>query len=87
VSERIHCFEISRDVWNQAIAALRARGWSLDMGGGLDHSWAVLERDGLRVEMDYDIWAGGELALFPADRKKANALLPTTVLAMLGGPW
>ncbi len=57
------------------------------MGGGLDHSWAVLERDGLRVEMDYDIWAGGELALSPADRKKANALLPTTVLAMLGGPW
>lgn len=87
MSERIHCFEISRDVWNQAIAALRARGWSLDMGGGLDHSWAVLERDGLRVEMDYDIWAGGELALSPADRKKANALLPTTVLAMLGGPW
>lgn len=87
MSERIHCFEISRDVWNQAIAALRARVWSLDMGGGLDHSWAVLERDGLRVEMDYDIWAGGELALSPADRKKANALLPTTVLAMLGGPW
>lgn len=86
MSERIHFSGISKDAWYEAISALREQGWSLDMGGGLDHSWALLERDGLRVEMEYDIWGEGELVLTAADGVKAKALLPPAVLAILGVP-
>lgn len=33
------------------------------MGGGLEHSWAVLERDGIRIDMEYDIWSGGQMVV------------------------
>lgn len=54
------------------------------MGGGLDHSWAVLERDDLRMETEYDVWGGGELVLTSASGAEATALFPTAVLTMLG---
>ncbi|OMQ46450.1 hypothetical protein BKP54_00970 [Ensifer sp. 1H6] len=83
-ADRIHCFAISKDAWYAAIFALRDQGWSLDMGGGLDHSWAVLERDGIRIEMEYDIWSEGEMVVAAGDLVKLRANFPTTVLVELG---
>ncbi|PZR76449.1 MAG: hypothetical protein DI537_44130 [Stutzerimonas stutzeri] len=63
----MHCLEISKDVWCATIAAVGDEGWSVDKGGGLDHSWAVLERDGIRIEMECDFWAEEIwLSLLPA---------------------
>jgi hypothetical protein len=50
---------ISEDVWRAIIAGLKATGWSARIGGGLDFSWASLTRDGIRIDMEYDIWLGG----------------------------
>ncbi|MCZ7450247.1 hypothetical protein O8B93_21930 [Agrobacterium rhizogenes] len=83
MSERICHFCISKGAWYEAISALREHGWSLDMGGGLDHSWAVLERGNLRVEMEYDIWGDEELVLNAAEGVEAENLLLTAVLAIL----
>lgn len=82
--ERVHCFGISRDAWRAAILALINEGWAVEKGGGLDHSWAVLERDGMRVEMEYDIWAEGEVIIGAADAAKLKALHPATALIRLG---
>lgn len=54
------------------------------MGGGLDHSWAVLERNGLRIEMEYDIWSEGEIVMDAADVAKITALLPADLIRQLG---
>lgn len=54
------------------------------MGGGLEHTWALLERDGIRVEMEYDIWSEGEMVLDAADTAKLKAYLPATLLVELG---
>ncbi|UDF32816.1 UNVERIFIED_ORG: hypothetical protein LHK14_23910 (plasmid) [Roseateles sp. XES5] len=86
IPERIHCLGISKDVWCAAVAALGDQGWSVEKGGGLDHSWAVLERDGMRIEMEYDIWAEGEMVVVAADAKKLKASLPATLLIKLGLP-
>jgi hypothetical protein len=84
VSERIHCFEISKDVWYAAISALRDQGWCLDRGGGLDHAWAVVERDGMRIEMEFDIWGGGEMVVAATDEAKLRTYFPTILLMDLG---
>ncbi|WP_150130177.1 hypothetical protein [Sinorhizobium sp. RAC02] len=84
MSERIHCFEIPKDVWYAAISALRDEGWRVETGGGLDHSWAVLERDGMRIEMEYDIWMEGEMVVAAADVAKLKACFPAPLLAKLG---
>jgi hypothetical protein len=84
VSAPIHCFEIPKDTWYATIAALRDDGWRLEKGGGLDHAWAVLERDGMRVEMEYDIWQEGEMVVAAADAAKLKACLPAAILVKLG---
>ena len=84
VSTPVHRFDVAKDIWYEAISTLRDQGWSVVMGGGLDHSWAVLERDELCVETEYDIWGGGELVLTSARGAEATALFPTAVLTMLG---
>lgn len=80
----MHCSGIPKDLWYATISALRDRGWSLDMGGGLDHSWAVLEQDGRCLKMDYDIWAEGEMVFDPADAEALKASLPAATLMQLG---
>jgi hypothetical protein len=84
VSARIHRFKIPKDVWHATISALRDEGWSLEKGGGLDHSWAVLERDDMRIEMEYDIWKEGEMVVTAADAAKLKACLPAALLEQLG---
>lgn len=84
MSAEVRCFEMPKDVWYAAIFALRDDGWSLEMGGGLDHSWAVLERDDIRIEMEYDIWKEGEMVVAAADAAQLKACLPAAVLAKLG---
>lgn len=75
---------MSKDVWRAAILALTDEGWSIEKGGGLDHSWAVLEWDGMRIEMEYDMWGEGEMVIAAADAAKLKAHLPTTALVKLG---
>jgi hypothetical protein len=84
VQERIHRFQIPKDAWRAAVFALRDRGWRLNMGGGLDHSWAVLERDGMCIEMEYDIWSEGEITMAAGDAAKIAADLPANLIAELG---
>jgi hypothetical protein len=84
VLERIHRFQISKDVWRALVFALSNKGWRLSMGGGLDHSWAVLERDGMRIDMEYDIWGEGELVMDAGDAAKITADLPASLIAELG---
>ena len=86
VHEQIHLFEIPADLWRAVIFALRDQGWHLDMGGGLDNSWAVLERDGRRIEMEYDIWLEGEIVMDAADVATITADLPVDLIRHLGLP-
>lgn len=84
VPDHIHCFGIPKDLWYATLFALRDAGWSLDMGGGLEHSWAVLERDGRCIKMEYDIWAEGEMVVDAADAETLKASLPATTRMQLG---
>jgi len=61
------------------VRALQDKGWRLSSGGGLDHSWAVLERDGMRIDMEYDTWGEGELVIASGDAANIAADLPTTL--------
>jgi len=87
VQERIHRFEISSDVWRAMVRALQDKGWRLSSGGGLDHSWAVLERDGMRIDMEYDTWGEGELVIASGDAANIAADLPTTLSKELRLNW
>jgi hypothetical protein len=73
-----------KDLWRATICALTEEGWSVEKGGGLDHSWAVLERNGVRIEMEYDIWREGEMTIAAADAAKLRASPPTAALVKLG---
>ncbi len=86
VPERTRYLGIQRDEWDAVIVALREQGWSVDIGGGLEHSWAVLERDGMRLEMDYDIWREGEIVVAEGDEAVLRACLPIPLLEKLGSP-
>lgn len=86
MSERVHQFQISRDLWRAIAFALQDKGWRLNMGGGLDHSWAVLERDGMRIDMEYDIWGEGALVMAAGDAANVTADLPANLITELGLP-
>ncbi len=62
ILDQVCLSDISEEIWRAAIDALAAAGWSLRKGGGLDFSWAVLDRDGMRIDMEYHIWVEGEMA-------------------------
>lgn len=82
--ERVDRFHMSEDVWRALVFALSSKGWHSSIGGGLDHSWAVLERDGMRIEMEYDIWGQGELIMAVGDVAQLAADLPANLIAELG---
>lgn len=84
--EQMVRLEIPKDLWNAVIFALRDQGWSVDRGGGLEHSWAVLEREGRRLEMNYDIWKEGEIVVAEGDETVLRSCLPIPLLAQLGLP-
>lgn len=65
--DQIRLSGISEESWRVAIETLASAGWSVRKGGGLDFSWAVLDRDGMRIDMEYDIWQEGEMAFAKAD--------------------
>lgn len=56
---------IPEPCWRALVAALAAKGWSLRKGGGLDFSWAVLDRNDIQIRMECDIWCDGEMT-FPS---------------------
>jgi hypothetical protein len=83
MSDQICLSDISEESWRAAIDALTATGWSLRKGGGLDFSWAVLDRDGMRIDMAYDIWREGEMAFAKADASTIRPDLPTHLIVEL----
>ncbi|MDO9416331.1 hypothetical protein [Pararhizobium sp.] len=83
MSDAICLTGIPEECWRAAIAALAADGWSLRKGGGLDFSRAVLERDGMNIKMEYDIWSDGEMVFASVDTPKIRAALPAHLLADL----
>ena len=74
---------ISEESWRAVIEALVAAGWSMRKGGGLDFSWAVLDRDGMRIDMEYDIWQEGEMAFAKSDESTIRADLPVQLIVEL----
>jgi hypothetical protein len=72
--------DISEENWRAAIDALAGAGWSLRKGGGLDFSWAVLDLDGMRIDMDYDIWRDGEMVFAKSHASTISADLPTELV-------
>lgn len=54
MSDRICLSGMSEESWRAVIEALAAAGLSVRKGGGLDFSWAALDRVGMRIDMEYD---------------------------------
>ena len=81
--DRIWLSGISEESWRAVIEALAAAGWSVRKGGGLDFSWAVLDRDGMRVDMEYDAWREGEMAFARADALTICGDLPAQLIIRL----
>lgn len=73
--------------WQSLRDQLAAEGWTLQRGGGLDHSWARLSKDALEIHMEYDIWREGWVG-FPS-RRKADILaaLPDWFVRTHGSLW
>ncbi|WEZ85723.1 hypothetical protein P6U16_21930 (plasmid) [Rhizobium sp. 32-5/1] len=74
---------ISEESWRAVIEALVAAGWSMRKGGGLDFSWAVLDRDGMRIDMEYDVWQEGEMAFARGHASAIKANLPVPLIVEL----
>ncbi len=74
---------ISEESWRAVVEVLAAAGWSLRKGGGLDFSWAVLEREGMRIDMEYDIWQDGDMVFAKTDASAIRADLPATLILTL----
>lgn len=62
---------------------LGAAGWSVRKGGGLDFSWAILERGGIRIDMEYDAWQEGEMAFAKTDGSTIMIDLPAQLILEL----
>ncbi|MFT2214941.1 hypothetical protein ACLJYM_24190 [Rhizobium giardinii] len=74
---------ISEESWRAVIEALAAAGWSVRKGGGLDFSWAALDRDGVRIDMRYDAWQEGEMAFVKAYASTIRGDLPAQLIVEL----
>ncbi|MBB5538981.1 hypothetical protein [Rhizobium giardinii] len=83
MSDRICLSGMSEESWRAVIEALAAAGWSVRKGGGLDFSWAALDRVGMRIDMEYDAWQEGEMAFAKADAPTISGDLPTQLIAKL----
>ena len=79
----IYLSGISEESWRAVIEALTAAGWSKRKGGALDFSWAVLYRDGMRIDMEYDIWQEGEMAFARGHASTIRTDLPVQFIVEL----
>ncbi|AJC80646.1 hypothetical protein IE4803_CH03479 [Rhizobium etli bv. phaseoli str. IE4803] len=79
--DQISLSGLSEESWRAVIEALAAAGWSVRKGGGLDFSWAAVERDGMRIGMEYDAWQEGEMVFAKADVSIISGDLPAQLLA------
>ena len=83
MSDQTCISNIPEEIWRAAIAALKAGGWTAQIGGGLDFSWALLTRDGMRIDMEYDIWCDGEMSFATADAPIIRSAVSSDVFALL----
>jgi hypothetical protein len=74
---------ISEESWRAVIETLGAADWSIRKCGGLDFSWAVLERGGIRIDMEYDAWQEGEMAFAKTDGPTITNDLPAHLILEL----
>ncbi|PDV89863.1 hypothetical protein CO652_00055 [Rhizobium sp. H4] len=81
--DQISLSGLSEESWRAVIEALAAAGWSVRNGGGLDFSWAAVERDGMRIDMEYDAWQEGEMVFAKADASIISGDLPAQLIAKL----
>jgi hypothetical protein len=81
VIEQTLVTDISEETWRSVIAGLSAAGWSVQIGGGLDFSWALLAFDEMRIDMEYDIWREGEMTFATVHGPKIKGALSTDLLA------
>ena len=73
--------DIPEETWRSVIAGLSAAGWSVQLGGGLDFSWASLTFDEMRINMEYDIWREGEMTFATVHGPKIKGALSSDLLA------
>lgn len=64
----ITIFDIDEADWIDLRDNLAGMDWSMQRGGGLDHSWAILCKGEFRISMEYDRWAEGQVS-FDARQK------------------
>ena len=86
MSDQIELTNMSEEIWRAVIAELEIAGWSLQIGGGLDFCWALLSREGMQIDMEYDIWMGGEMIFAVNHASRIKADLSAKVVAELE-PW
>jgi len=75
--------DIPEETWRAVIAWLSSAGWSAQVGGGLDFSWASLTLDGAQIDMEFDHWQGGEMAFENRHAPKIIGSLPADLLVQL----
>lgn len=73
--------DIPEETWRSVIAGLSAAGWSVQVGGGLDFSWALLTFDEMRIDMEYDIWREGEMTFATVHGPEIKAALSSDLIA------
>lgn len=83
MSNRTFIRDIPQKTWRALIAALSSAGWSVQTGGGLDFSWALVSCADVMIEMEYDIWCGGEMIFATTDGPIIKGDLSYHLLAKL----
>ena len=83
MSEQTFLRDISEETWREVIAGLSSAGWLAQIGGGLDFSWALLTSEGMRIDMEYEIWRGGEMVFGTLHISKIKSALPADIVAQL----
>ena len=83
MSDQTRLSGLSEELWRSVIAELKAAGWSVQIGGGLDFSWALMTREAMRIDMEYDNWVGGEMAFDAIHADAIRADLKHEVSAIL----
>lgn len=72
----ITIFDIDEADWIFSRDYLAGVSWSIERGGGLDHSWAILSKGDLRILMEYDRWTEGKISFDGSQKSEILMEMP-----------
>ncbi|MGU3398831.1 hypothetical protein ACLBWS_03675 [Brucellaceae bacterium D45D] len=78
---QITIYEIYQLDWNYLRDYLAGKGWAIERGGDLDHSWANLSKGDLQISMEYDIWSEGQISFDESQKVQILVALPKDFLS------